>query len=43
MPAALDRCVKRLVKEGKSEKSAWAICNAARGKKKKTKKKGKRK
>lgn len=40
MPKKLDRCVKRVKKEGKSEDSAWAICQSAvmgkgRGKRKK--------
>ncbi len=29
MPAKLDECVKKLVAEGKSQESAWAICTAA--------------
>lgn len=28
IPAILDKCVKDLTKQGKSEKSAWAICTA---------------
>lgn len=39
MPAKLDRCVRKLMREGKSEDSAWAICRAAMKKKKKGKKK----
>ena len=29
MPAKLDRCVKKLMDEGRDEKSAWAICQAS--------------
>jgi hypothetical protein len=46
MPAKLERCVKDLIKQGKSESSAYAICTAsinkmkaANGTKTKTKKK----
>jgi len=41
MPKKLDRCVSNLMKQGKSKKSAYAICNASIGSAKKTKKKGK--
>ena len=43
MPKALDDCVKKLMKQGKSESSAYAICTASLGLEKKTKKKTKRK
>ncbi len=29
MPEKLDRCVKKLMEEGYSQKQAWAICKAA--------------
>ena len=29
MPAKLDRCVSDVKAEGKSEDSAWAICNSS--------------
>ncbi len=29
MPAALERCVRHVMAQGKSEDSAWAICNAS--------------
>ena len=29
MPQKIDRCVQELIKQGKSEESAWAICNAS--------------
>lgn len=29
MPAKIERCVKKLMEQGKSEESAWAICNAS--------------
>lgn len=29
MPEELDRCVKKLIEEGYTEKQAWAICKAA--------------
>jgi hypothetical protein len=36
LPKKLDRCVKDVMAQGKSEESAFAICNAAgAGKKKK--------
>lgn len=38
MPKKLDECVKKVKKEGKSEDSAWAICQASvmgKGKRKK--------
>jgi len=38
MPEKLDRCVRKLMKEGKSEKSAFKICNSSINKKKKKKK-----
>lgn len=41
-PAKIDKCVKDVKKQGKSESSAWAICNAALGKKKKKKPKKRR-
>ena len=37
MPKKLDKCVKSLIKKGKTESSAWAICKSKfkkRGKKK---------
>lgn len=37
MPKKLDRCVRKLKRKGKSESAAWAICRAARKKKKKNK------
>lgn len=41
MPKKLDRCVKAVKKQGKSESASYAICNASIGaKKKKSKKKG---
>lgn len=40
MPKKLDKCVKSVKKQGKSESSAYAICNASLGKSK-SKKKGK--
>lgn len=42
MPKKLDRCVKELMKQGKSESAAYAICNASiNAKKKKTTKRKK--
>jgi len=41
MPEKLDRCVKKLMKQGKSKDSAFAICTASVMKDKK-KKKGKK-
>ena len=38
MGKKLDRCVSKVKKSGKSESSAYAICNASLGKTKKTKK-----
>lgn len=35
MPKNLDRCVSQVMKQGKSESSAFAICNAAMNKVKK--------
>jgi hypothetical protein len=29
MPEKLDRCVKKLIAEGKSKDSAWAMCTAS--------------
>lgn len=40
MPAKLDRCVKKIKKQGRSESAAYGICNAAL---KKMKAKGKKK
>lgn len=43
MPKKLDDCVEKVKKSGKSEQSAYAICNASVNKKKtKKKKKGKK-
>lgn len=39
MPKKLDKCVKKVKKQGKSTSSAFAICNAALNKKKAKKKK----
>jgi hypothetical protein len=39
MPAKLERCVKKVKKQGKSKSSAYAICTASL---KKAKKKGKK-
>ena len=39
MPKKLDKCVSAVMKQGKSESSAYAICNASLNKDKKTKKK----
>jgi hypothetical protein len=35
MPASVERCVKHLISQGKSEDSAWAICQSANKKKNK--------
>lgn len=35
MPAKLDRCVKGVMKQGKKENQAYAICSASTGIKKK--------
>lgn len=43
MPAKLEKCVKDLMKQGKSESSAYAICQASLKKKKKVKSKKKNK
>ncbi len=37
MPAKLDRCVKELMKQGKSKSSAFAICTASLKKKRRKK------
>lgn len=39
MPKKLDRCLTAVKKQGKSESSAYAICNASINKTKKAKKK----
>ena len=41
MPKKLERCKTAVMKQGKSESSAYAICNAALNKGKKSSKKGK--
>lgn len=45
MPKKLDKCVKQVKKSGKSESSAWAICQSSvmgKGKSKKKKKDSKK-
>jgi hypothetical protein len=32
MPDKIHRCVNQVMKQGKTESSAWAICNASLGK-----------
>ena len=34
MPGSVDRCVKKLIKQGKKESSAWVICQSKKKKKK---------
>lgn len=36
MPAEVDKCVKALKRQGKSEDSAWSICWAAYNRKRET-------
>lgn len=38
MPAKLERCVNKVIKQGHTKSSAYAICNASIGKKKSTSK-----
>lgn len=39
MPAKLERCVRKVMNQGKSKSSAWAICQSTMKKKKRRKKK----
>ena len=39
MPKKLERCIKSVIKSGKPESNAWAICKSSMGMTKKSKKK----